>query len=79
MQEIRATVDTEFFRQDSQTGIGGDEVYMLNATIALYGQQKLPKKYRAAGAGGGDGQILWWMIQRNFSGGLSTATLEHRE
>jgi hypothetical protein len=72
-------VDTEFFGQDAQTGIGGDEVYMLNATIPRHGQQKLPKKYRAAGAGGGDGQILWRMIQQDFSGELSRATLEHRE
>jgi hypothetical protein len=68
MEEIRSSLDAEFFGQDAQGGVRGDEVYVLNPNITPDGQEQLLKKDRSAGAGGRDGQILWRVIQQEFSG-----------
>jgi hypothetical protein len=43
-KKIRSSLDAEFFGQNAQAGVGGDEVYMLNAVITLDRQQELAEK-----------------------------------
>jgi hypothetical protein len=43
-KKIRSSLDAKFFGQNSQAGVGDDEVYMLNAVITLNGQQELAEK-----------------------------------
>lgn len=76
----------EFLGQDAQSGIGSDEVHSLYAIISRKRKQKLAQKNRAAGSGGGDGQILWpTILQRllcqscSSAGGDGRWKLEHRE
>jgi hypothetical protein len=66
-EKIRPALNAEFFGQDAQSGVRCDEVHGLNARIALDGDQQLPKKHRATGASGRNGQILRRVIRQGFS------------
>ena len=52
-------------------GVGGDEVHGLNALVALNGKQQMAQKNGAAGAGGGDGQILRRLVRQRISRSLA--------
>ena len=62
LDEFVAAGEGEFFGQDAQGAVRGDEVDGLNALVALDCQQELLEKQRSAGAGGGDGQVLREMV-----------------
>ena len=72
--KIGAAFESELFGQDAQSAVGCDEVHRLNALIALDGEQEVPQKDGAAGAGGCDGQILRRMVRQ-----VLPRTEEHRE
>ncbi len=57
-EQIAAAAKTELFGDDAKRAVGGDEIYGLNARIALNRLQQMTREQRAAGAGRGDGQVL---------------------
>ena len=57
-EQIAAAAKTKLFGDDAKGAVGGDEIYGLNARIALNRLQQMTREQRAAGAGCGDGQVL---------------------
>ncbi len=57
-EQIAAAAKTKLFGDDAKRAVGGDEIYGLNARIALNRLQHMAREQRAAGASCSDGQVL---------------------
>lgn len=65
--EVGAAFDVEFFGKHAEGAIGSDEVDGLNALFCGGGEKKMLEKNRTARAGGGDGEILRWVVEQSAS------------
>jgi len=61
LDHVVAAAEFEFFSHDAQGAVRGDKVDGCDARIALDGKQQAAHEDCAAGAGGGDAQVLRWM------------------
>src|SRR5450432_1677045 len=68
--QVGAAFDAQLFGHDAQRAVGGDEVHRLHPLVAAYSEQEVIEEDGAAGARGGDGQVLWRVVH---------PALEHRE
>jgi hypothetical protein len=65
--EVAASLKTEFLSQDAQRAVGGDEVYGQNSLVALDRKQELFKEKRSAGPGGGNSEVVGFVVGQRGS------------